>query len=82
MGLNRRIEGEVYSSVEEDMKVEGRKMLTARKRGKRAERNYRLKKAVSLRTRNEPEGISAPADQQCISRIWSTGRMDRLCRSR
>lgn len=48
------------------MRVEVRKMLTGRKRGERAERNCRLKKALSLRTGNAPEGISEPVDQQCI----------------
>jgi hypothetical protein len=53
----------------------GSRMLTGRKR--RRERG-----ALSLEIGNEPGGISEPADQQCISGISSTGRIDGLCRWR
>lgn len=48
------------------MRVEVRKKLTGRKREESAERKCRLKKALSLRTGDAPEGINEPADQQCI----------------
>lgn len=50
-------------------------MLTGRKRGERSEIVDQRKKALSLRIGNESAIISEPADQRCISRISSTGRM-------